>query len=148
MTRKINFFALGSISIIGKMVKTKSQKVFGAKFYVCRSYRGKKLIGGLFVHPPPPHLCPHWCKISRPYLVPVPHYWTWTKTTKIKKWCFWSNPCKIEVMITSPTKMLELPTLVTWPHLEYNLSHVIKFYWWRHGQKLRLHNLYFKILLF
>ena len=32
-------------------------------------------------------LFPHWCKISRPYLVPVPDYWTSIKTiprTKIK----------------------------------------------------------------
>ena len=51
----------------------------------------------------------HWCKISRSYLVPVPNYWTWTKTTPQKKQFFWSNPYKIEVMITSPIEMLELP---------------------------------------
>ena len=28
---------------------------------------------------------PHWCKISSSYLVPVPSYWTWTKTTSQKK---------------------------------------------------------------
>ena len=32
-----------------------------------------------------------------------------TKTTPQKKWFFWSNPYKIEVMITSPIEMLELP---------------------------------------
>ena len=30
-------------------------------------------------------LLPHWCKISRPLLVPVPHYWTSTKTTPRKQ---------------------------------------------------------------
>ena len=42
----------------------------------------------------------HWCKISRPYLVQVPNYWAWTKTTSQKTWFFWSNSYKIEVMIT------------------------------------------------
>ena len=35
-----------------KGLKTKFQKVLGTNCYVCRSYR-KKLIGGLFVPPPP-----------------------------------------------------------------------------------------------
>ena len=25
---------------------------------------------------------PHWCNILRPYLVPVPIYWTWIKSTE------------------------------------------------------------------
>ena len=25
--------------------------------------------------------------------------------------------------------------LVTWPHPQYNLNDVVKFCWWRHGQK-------------
>ena len=54
---------------------------------------------------------PHWCKISRSYLVPVPNYWTWTKTTLQKKWFFWSNPHKIEVVITSLIDVLKLPNL-------------------------------------
>ena len=54
-------------------------------------------------------LLPHWCKISNSYLMPVPNYWSWTKTTPQKKQFFWSNPYKIEVMITSFTEMLELP---------------------------------------
>ena len=37
---------------MAKGLKTKFQKVLGANCYVCRSYR-KKLIGGLFVPPPP-----------------------------------------------------------------------------------------------
>ena len=43
---------------------------------------------------------PHWCKASSLYLVPVPNYWTWTKSIPQKHWFFWSNPSKIEVMIT------------------------------------------------
>ena len=31
------------------------------------------------------------------------------------------------------------------PHLQYNLSHVIKLYCWRHKQKSWYHKLYFKI---
>ena len=53
----------------------------------------------------------HWYKIWRPYLVLVPNYWTWTKTTPQKKCFFGSNPYKIEVMITSLIEMLELPNL-------------------------------------
>ena len=36
-------------------------------------------------------------------------------------------------------------TLVKWPHLPYNLGHVITFCSWCHGQKLSRCNLYFKI---
>ena len=55
-------------------------------------------------------LWPHWCKISSSYLVPVPNYWFWTKTTPQKKQFFWSDPHKIEVITTSLLKeMLELP---------------------------------------
>ena len=46
-------------------------------------------------------------RISRSYLVPVPNYWTWIKTTPQKKWFFWSNPYKIDVMITSLIEILE-----------------------------------------
>ena len=51
----------------------------------------------------------HWCKISRPHLVPVPDNWTSTNRSPQKNGFLWSNPCKIEVMITSLTEMLELP---------------------------------------
>ena len=54
-------------------------------------------------------LLPHWCNIASSDLESVPNYWTWTKTTSQKKWFFWSNPYKIEVMITSLLEMLELP---------------------------------------
>ena len=46
-------------------------------------------------------LLPHWRKNLRPYLVPVPDNWPWIKTNPQEKWFFWSNPCKIKVMITS-----------------------------------------------
>ena len=29
-------------------------------------------------------LLPHWCKLSKPYLVPVPNYWTWIKANTEK----------------------------------------------------------------
>ena len=35
--------------------------------------------------------------------------------------------------------------MVTWPHLQYNLSHLIKFCWRLHGQKIWRHNLHLKI---
>ena len=54
-------------------------------------------------------LFPHWCKISRPYLLPVYNYWTWTEITPQKKGFFWSNPYKIKVMIAFLIEMLELP---------------------------------------
>ena len=44
--------------------------------------------------------------------------------------------------------MLELQILVKWPHLQYNLNHVIKFCWWRQWQKLWRHSIFFKIPLF
>ena len=83
---------------------------------------------------------PYCCKIARPYLVPVPNYWTWTKTNPQKKWFFRWNPYKIEIMITSVVEMLELP----------NFGHMttLKFYWWRHEHKLWRHNLYFKVSFF
>ena len=90
----------------------------------------------------------HWCKISRPYLVPVPNHWTWIKTTLQNKLFFWSNPYEIEVAKTSVTEMLWVMVLwVTWPNLQYNLIHVIKFCWWHHRQKVWRHNFYSKIPL-
>ena len=35
------------------------------------------------------------------YPVPMPNYQTGTKTNPQKKECFWSNPYKVEVVITS-----------------------------------------------
>ena len=51
-------------------------------------------------------LLPHWCKISRLYLVPAPNYWTCTKTTPQKRWFIWSKLYKIEVVITSLIEIL------------------------------------------
>ena len=78
---------------------------------------------------------PHWCKTSRLYLVLIPNYWTWTKPTPQKNCIFWSNPCTIVLMIP----MISYQTLVTWPHVQYNLSCKIKFWWWRHEQQLWCH---------
>ena len=52
---------------------------------------------------------PHLCKFSRPCLVQVSNYWTWTRSISQKNRSFWSNPYKIMVMITSLIVMLELP---------------------------------------
>ena len=43
-----------------------------------------------------------------------------------KKWFFWPNPYKIEV-ITSLIEMLELPIIGHMVRLQYNLNNVIKF---------------------
>ena len=71
-------------------------------------------------------LLPRWCKISSSYLVSVPNYWPWIKTTLPKKWFFWSNPYKIEVMITSVTEML---VTKLWSH-----DHIYIIIWitWEH----------------
>ena len=54
---------------------------------------------------------PKWHKISSSYQVPVPNYWTWTKTTPQKKQFLWSNLYKIELMITSLAEILEFANL-------------------------------------
>ena len=54
-------------------------------------------------------LLQHWCKFSSLYLASVPNYWTWTQTNPQKNRFFWSNPYKIEVVITSLMEMLQLP---------------------------------------
>ena len=38
-------------------------------------------------------LLPHWCKISRPCLVPVTNYWIWIQSIPQKSCFFWSNFC-------------------------------------------------------
>ena len=90
----------------------------------------------------------HLCKILRLYLVPVPNYWTWTRSTPQKNRFFWSNPYKIKVMITSLIVMLGLPNLGHMTTFTNALSQVIKFFWWRHGQKLWRHKLYMKMPYF
>ena len=68
--------------------------------------------------PPPPCqffwllvliLLPHWVKPSRPYLVSMPNYWTWTNTVPQNNGFFWSNSYKIEFIIASLLEMPELP---------------------------------------
>ena len=75
MTRKTAFFeerswikfnnlglALGTnlklYTSVAKRIRIKSQKVLGAKFYVCGSYRGKTGRGAFLPPPPPP--APSW----------------------------------------------------------------------------------------
>ena len=53
-------------------------------------------------------LWPHWCKISRPKLVPV-QIIELEARAPLKKSFFWSNSWNIEIMITSLVEMLELP---------------------------------------
>ena len=54
-------------------------------------------------------LLPDFWEISRSCPVQVPYYWTWTMGTPRMSWFSRSNPYKIEVMITSLVKSLELP---------------------------------------
>ena len=50
--------------------------------------------------------------------------------TPQKNWVSSQNLFKIEVVLTPLEEMLVLQkTLVTWPHVQCNLSHVIKFCW-------------------
>ena len=57
------------------------------------------------------NLLPHWCKVSRPYLVPVPNYWTWTMSTQEKiGFCGQILIITSMVMITSLIVMRELST--------------------------------------
>ena len=106
--------------------KSLLDQFFPCNFHKCRNYPPK--LSDFYFKT----FLPRWCKISRPYLVSVPNHWTWTKTTPENKQCFWSKPYTIDVVKTSLIELLELQTLVKWPHLELNLSHVIKFCWWYH----------------
>ena len=55
----------------------------------------------------------------------------------LKKVIFQSNPYKIEVVITSLIEKLELPNFGHMTAtIQYNLSRVIKFCWWRLARKL------------
>ena len=71
----------------------------------------------------------HWYKVSRPCLVPIPSYWTWTKRTPEKLGFFmkslWYNFSHGNARVNK---------LVAWLHLQYDWSHVMKFCWWYHGQ--------------
>ena len=95
------------------------------QFFPCNLYKRR--------NKPPKHsdlwFWPYWSKIWRPYLMPVLNFWTSTLKTDhpSKNWSFWSNPYKIEVMTTFLIKFYRCQTLVTWQHLQCNLSDVIKF---------------------
>ena len=91
---------------------------------------------------------PHLFKILRPYLVPVLNYWTWTLSISQKYRILWSNPYKLKVMITSVIVMLRIPNFGHMTTFTNELSHVIKLFLWRHGQKLWRHSLYMKMSLF
>ena len=45
------YYGLEILNQCGKRVETKSENVFGANFYICRSYRGKTGRGGAFFAP-------------------------------------------------------------------------------------------------
>ena len=71
----------------------------------------------------------HLRKASGSYLVPFPNYWAWTKNTPQKNSVFWSNSCKIKVMITSLVETLELP----------NFGHMTTFtIWFESSDKILL----------
>ena len=53
--------------------------------------------------------------------MPVPNYWTWTKATTQKSQFLWSNPYKIEAMITFLIEMLELSHFGKHSHI-YNIT--------------------------
>ena len=76
--------------------------------------------------------------------MPIPNYWTWARSTLQKNRFYWSNLYEIKVIITSLIVMLELPNFGHMKILQYDLSHVIKLFWWRLGQKLWRHKLYMK----
>ena len=76
--------------------------------------------------------------------MPIRNYWTWARSTLQKNRFFWSNLYEIKVIITSLIVMLELPNFGHMKILQYDLSHVIKLFWWRLGQKLWRHKLYMK----
>ena len=61
---------------------------------------------------------PHRCGVSRLYLLPVPNYWTWTKTTPQTKQFFWSNPDKTEVVESHDKILLVMSSteiMTPWP---------------------------------
>ena len=75
-------------------------------------------------------LLPHWFKVSRPHLVPVPNYWTWTKSTPQEN-CFFFCQILIKLRLWY---FIHRNDSVTLQDLQCNLSHVIKVCWWYHGQ--------------
>ena len=82
----------------GKRVKTESKKVFGASFYVCRSYRGKtSRRGGAFLIPYHPSF-PSWIGLKQPIriilknILKILMVWSISKTTELlQKRLLWQN---------------------------------------------------------
>ena len=90
----------------------------------------------------------HLYQISRSCLVPIPNYWTYIKSSSQKVGVSGQILIKSRLRLVSFSQRSSYQTLVTWPHLQYNLSHMMKLFWWRHGQRLWRHNPCFKITLF
>ena len=94
-------------------------------------------------------LLSHWHKISKLYLVPVPNCWTWIMTIFQKSWFFWSNPYKIDQLCYVNFSHKNARVTKLWSHDSiYNIIWVTKFFYWRLGQILWRHKLYFKIPFF
>ena len=75
--------------------------------------------------------------------MPVPSYQILTKTTPQKKWFFWSDPYKIDVMITSLIEVLELPNFGPMTTSTMKSQSRDRFLLRHHRQNLLRHNLYF-----
>ena len=80
--------------------------------------------------------------------MPVPNYWTWSKIAPQKSDFSGQILMKLRLWNFFHRNTQSYQTLVTWPHLQYNLSHVIKLCWRHHEHKLWRHNFFFKIPLF
>ena len=70
-------------------------------------------------------LCNYIWSKKPPTSPPVPvfplqllHYWTWTKTAPKKRRFYWSNPYKIEVVITS---LIEMPELLNFGQMKTSI---------------------------
>ena len=79
-------------------------------------------------------LFPHWCEFSRPYLVSIPNYWTWTKTTLPKKWFFWLNPIKFRVKRTFLIGMQNL--LISGERMLMSAGRKVCVTWFMHSLEL------------
>ena len=98
------------------LFKNRGAKRSFYEFFLCNFYKRRNR-----APPPPPKkkkkklmifsliLLSYMCKTSQSYLVPVPNYWTWTKSNPQKNCFFWLNLYKIEVMITYFIETRELP---------------------------------------
>ena len=90
---------------------------------------------------------PHWCKISGPYVVPVPTVLNLNQDYPSRNMFFWSNPYKIEVLLTSVIEMLQLRNFGHMTIFTIWFESLIKICCWRQRHKLWRHKFYFKIPL-